>query len=70
MALSTVIGDLITLRGMTYQAYRSGLGPDGQTLPRRIPDRGRHRHHIPRPPRRNGTGRDDMGPVEAMLDRR
>jgi Nucleotidyl transferase AbiEii toxin, Type IV TA system len=33
VALSTVIGDLVALRSQTYQAYRSGLGPDGETLP-------------------------------------
>lgn len=31
--LSSAIGNLVELRTGTYSAYRSGLGPDGQTLP-------------------------------------
>jgi hypothetical protein len=31
--LSTAIGNLIEMRAVSYTAYRSGLGPDGQQLP-------------------------------------
>jgi hypothetical protein len=33
VALSAVVGDLVRLRGSSYAAYRSGLGPDGRHLP-------------------------------------
>jgi len=33
VALSSVIGDMVAVRGKTYEAYRSGLGPEGGNLP-------------------------------------